>query len=38
MVKLYKFDKDKGAWVLADWGVLSKVNEYMAQGYIIKYG
>ncbi len=37
MVKLYKFDKKKDVWVLADYGLKSKVREYIRQGYVVVY-
>jgi hypothetical protein len=37
MVKLYRFNKQTGQWVFADYGVKSKVNEYTLQGYIVIY-
>ena len=35
MVKLFKFDGTN--WVPAGPGVLSKVAEYCAQGYLVQY-
>jgi len=37
MVKLYRFDQAKGAWVFYSWGVRAKVKEYTAQGYVVIY-
>jgi len=37
MVKLYRYDKSKEAWVFFDYGVKSKVREYTQQGYIVIY-
>lgn len=37
MVKLYRFDKKENKWVLADYGVVSKVKDYALQGYIVVY-
>ncbi|CAB1062153.1 hypothetical protein D1BOALGB6SA_6929 [Olavius sp. associated proteobacterium Delta 1] len=35
MVKLYRFNKNVNRWVLADYGVASKVKDYVLQGYIV---
>ena len=35
MVKLYRFDSEKGDWIFCDYGVKSKVDLYLAQGYIV---
>jgi hypothetical protein len=37
MVKLYRFDREKDAWVFVDYGVKSKVREYTLQGYVVVY-
>ena len=37
MVKLYRYDKEKKAWVFVDYGVRSKVREYTMQGYMVVY-
>ena len=37
MVKLYRYDKRQKAWVFFDFGVMSKVREYTAMGYICIY-
>ena len=37
MVKLYKFDTKKGDWVFVDYGVESKTEQYLAQGYVVRY-
>ena len=37
MVKLYKYEKKIGRWVLADYGVKSKAKEYILQGYVAVY-
>jgi len=35
MVKLYRWSKKKGRWVLIDYGVKNKVDEYIKQGYVV---
>ena len=35
MVKLYCWNQKTGRWVLCDYGVKSKVREYLSQGYIV---
>ena len=35
MVKLYKWSKEKEMWVFTDYGLKSKVDEYLRQGFII---
>ena len=37
MVKLYRYNKAKGRWIFTDYGVKSKVKEYIQQGYIVIY-
>lgn len=37
MVKLYKYNRKLGRWVLVDYGVLSKAREYTKQGYVVIY-
>lgn len=37
MVKLYNYDEQKRAWVLVDYGILSRVREYVLQGYVVMY-
>jgi len=37
MVKLYRFDREIGAWVFFSWGARNKVKEYTAQGYVVIY-
>ena len=34
---LIRFNKKENRWVLADYGVASKVKDYALQGYIIVY-
>ena len=38
MVKLYRYDMKIGKWVLVDYGVKNKVEQYLQQGYIVVYG
>ena len=35
MVKLYKFDKEQNDWMFFDYGILSKVDEYLRCGLIV---
>lgn len=35
MVQLYKFVN--GDWRLVDYGVISKIDIYLAQGYMVKH-
>ena len=35
MIKLFKFDYRKNDWVFFDYGVLSKIDEYGRQGYVV---
>lgn len=37
MVKLYRFDREIGAWVFFSWGVRNRIKEYTAQGYVVIY-
>jgi len=37
MVRLYRFDRVKGKWVLVDYGVRSKVHIYIKLGYLVVY-
>lgn len=37
MVKLYKYSRKLGRWVLVDIGVRSKAREYVMQGYVVIY-
>ncbi len=37
MVKLYKYNRKLGRWVLVDYGVISKASEYTKQGYVVKF-
>lgn len=37
MVKLYRYDNEKGEWVFFDYGVRSKAREYTLQGYVVVY-
>ena len=36
-MKLYRYDREKGKWVFVDYGVKSKVKEYILQGYVVIY-
>ena len=36
MVRLYRFSTKLGRWVLADYGVKSKADAYVRQGYTVK--
>ena len=37
MVKLYKYDESKGDWVLVDFGIRSRAQEYVLQCYVVVY-
>jgi hypothetical protein len=36
MVKLLKYNKEKGEWVVIDYGIESQTDSYVAQGYIVQ--
>jgi hypothetical protein len=35
MIKLFKFDRKKDDWVFFDYGILTKVDEYLRRGLIV---
>jgi hypothetical protein len=37
MVRLYKYSRKLGRWVLVDYGVQSKTDEYVRQGFVVIY-
>jgi len=37
MVKLYRYDREKGEWVFFDYGVKSRAREYNLQGYMVAH-
>ena len=37
MVRLYKYSKKLGRWLLVDYGVKAKAADYVKQGYVVIY-
>jgi hypothetical protein len=37
MVKLYRYDTQKGKWILVDFGPKDKADSYARQGYLVVY-